>query len=347
MDFDYDDNNTNQSSLSHEEKYKILLTMGCGGFVAAIVCVIALGMALVLKLYKYAVHRLAMYQVMGALFFEVTCLLELAFIKYNGSNSFYHSFCSAVGFLIEYALLVKLMFTLCLTFHLFCFSIFHVSLNRLEILHILVSIITPLLFVWIPFINNTYGQAGAWCWITNWKRDQADKKLTIGEIEQYSLLYGPAIVSLSVAVIAVIVIIVVLVHRAYGCCNKVKNVNEQTPLLNEDKHKKVLKEVLPLIAFPVLSFLLYLPAFTNRLVGSISNRVSFISFIWGGLSLPLLSLLAGATLIIHILIIRCSKQKPKPLNDVTTIINVNDAFTTDTIASTAAKTFWEPSQEST
>ena len=129
MDFDYDDNNTNQFSLSHEEKYKILLTMGCGGFVAAIICVIALGMALVLKLYKYAVHRLAMYQVMGALFFEVTCLLELAFIKYNGSNSFYHSFCSAVGFLIEYALLVKLMFTLCLTFHLFYFSVFHVSLN--------------------------------------------------------------------------------------------------------------------------------------------------------------------------------------------------------------------------
>ena len=60
-------------------------------------------------------------------------------------------------------------------------------------LKFIVSIITPLLFVWIPFINDTYCQTGAWCWITNWKRDQADKKLTIGEIEQYSLLYGPAI----------------------------------------------------------------------------------------------------------------------------------------------------------
>ena len=65
--------------------------------------------------------------------------------------------------------------------------------------------------MWIPFVpingRSYYGQAGAWCWIKNWQNNRADQNLREGEIEQYVLLYGPAIISLSMAIIAVIVII--------------------------------------------------------------------------------------------------------------------------------------------
>ena len=86
--------------------------------------------------------------------------------------------------------------------------------------------------------------------------------------------------------------------------------NESTPLITSEnlRNKKVLKEVLPLVVYPILSFLLYIPAFINRLVGSFSNCVSFLSFIWSAISLPALGMFAGLTLIIHIIVLQCSSH---------------------------------------
>ena len=301
--------------------------MGAVGILSAIVCSVAVIMVVVLKLYKYAVHRLAMYQVIAALFHSLICVFELvSFTKDHCHIDVYNTgtaLCEAAGFLLEYGLWVKLMFTLCLTFHLFCFSVLHKNFQRFDIAHILVSVFSPFLFVWIPFVdffhNNNgrpyYGQAGAWCWIKNWDNNSADHNLPGGEIEEYILLYGPAIVGLIMANIAVIVIIVVLVHRAYGCCNnyRLNNeslINESAPLITSEnlRNKKVLKEVLPLVVYPILSFLLYIPAFINRLVGSISNCVSFPSFILSAISLPALGMFAGLTLIIHIIVLQCSNH---------------------------------------
>ena len=300
--------------------------MGAVGILSAIVCSVAIIMVVVLKLYKYAVHRLAMYQVMAALFYSLICVFELvSFTKDHCHIDVYQQYinttgtalCEAAGFLLEYGLWVKLMFTLCLTFHLFCFSVLHKNFQRFDIAHILISVFSPFLFVWIPFVpingRSYYGQAGAWCWIKNWQNNRADQNLREGEIEQYVLLYGPAIISLSMAIIAVVVIIVVLVHRAYGCCNYYQHNNESAPLITFRSgenlgNKKVLKQVLPLVVYPILSFLLYIPAFINRLVGSFSNCVSFLSFIWSAISLPALGMFAGLTLIIHIIVLQCSNH---------------------------------------
>ena len=343
----------NMASLTYEEKHQILVIIGLGAIVAVFVCLIAIGMLVLFKLYKYSVHRLAMYQVTAALFFAIVCSMKLVGITMDESSDSYHSFCIASGFLTEYSQCVKLMFTLCLTFHLFCFSVFHISLNRLEFAHIAISIITPLLFAWVPFIDDMYGQAGAWCWIKNWKNNTSDNKLKEGEIEQYTLLYGPAMLSQSLAIVAVIIIIVVLTQRAYGCCNCHIADGELAPLIKEEqisnlnKHKKVLKEVLPLVTYPILSFTLYIPAFINRLLGSISPCVSIISFIWTAVSLPLLSTFAGLVLIVHVTIIKCSPKSTKESHGHVqkALTYKTDVFTTYTVGATTGRTYWEPSSE--
>ena len=119
------DNNNSRScntSLTPDEKYQVILIMGIESVVAAVVCLVAIGMVVLLKLYRYSVHRLAMYQVLAALFFAITSVLQLSFINYDDDNASFKTFCSVSGFFLEYAIVVKLMFTLCLTFHLFCFS---------------------------------------------------------------------------------------------------------------------------------------------------------------------------------------------------------------------------------
>ena len=303
---------------------RILLSMSSVGAAAVVVCIFALIMALKFKLHKFFIHRLAIYQVLSASLYSIVCVLEVIFINYDGSSA-YHILCIIEGFLLEYTLWIKLMFTFCLTFHLFCLSVRHVKFAQLEAFYVLSSVFGPLLFIWIPFVSIngskiTYGLAGAWCWIQNWQNNNVSQKLKHGEVEQYALLYGPAISGLMLCGAAVLVIAVVLICRAYNCkCCRRNNDNESQPLLlNDDdliKKRKILREILPLIIYPILSFMFYIPAFTNRLIGSIQTqkKPNEMSFMWSAaISLPLVGLLAGVSLIVHILILKCPKNDAPP-----------------------------------
>jgi hypothetical protein len=333
--------NSSHSALSLHQKHSLLLAMGIIGIIGTVTCLIALGVVIVLKLWRFFIHRLAMYQVTAALFFGCVSVFQLS-VNYDYQHTSY-TLCVVAGFLLEYSLWVKLIFTLCLTFHLFLFSVFHFDLKRLEVAHLIVSIFFPLVFVWVPFIDGHYGRAGAWCWIQNWKNNSVENKTKTGEIEQYGLLYGPSIIALSLCTILVIVTITVLAYRA---CKS----SEFTPLIGD--HKKALREVVPLAVYPVLSFILYIPAFINRLIGTFCTEVYFASFMLGAVSIPSLSFFAGLTLILHVLILKCSKPKKKVVVNETFNGNaaadcINDVFTDfDEIPSTLAITQFEPPPES-
>ena len=311
----------------------ILLSMSSVGAAAIVVCFVALIMALKFKLHKFFIHRLAIYQVLSATLYSIVCVMEVIFINYRYDDddyrydNAYHIPCIIEGFMLEYTLWIKLMFTFCLTFHLFCLSVCHVKFARLEMFYVLSSVFGPLLFIWIPFVSISYhdkpsgiiyGRAGAWCWIRNWKiNNDTLHHLIPGVIEQYVLLYGPAISGLILCGVAVLVIAVVLTCRAYNCkCCRRDNDNESQPLLlNDDdlmKRRKILREILPLIIYPILSFMFYIPAFTNRLIGSKESNPNQMSFMWSGISLPLVGLLAGVSLIVHILILKCPKNDAPP-----------------------------------
>lgn len=343
--------NSTMSTLSNEEKYQILLVMGTGGIAAVIICTVALAMALMFKLHHYFVHRLAIYQVLAALFFGFVCVLETIFINYDKNHKVYAPLCEVTGFLLEYAVWVKLLIMSCLTFHLLCFSVCYTNFNRLEYAYILISIVIPLLFSWIPFIHGVYGPAGAWCWIQNWKEDCADNKLSEGEIEEYALLYGPAFICLSLASLFVFVIVIVLAWRAY--CHQSETDSVSVPLLDlrvAQKRKKALREVLPLVSYPILFIIFFMPSFVNRIKGAILKDASMSSFMWSAATTPCLSLFAGLALIVHIGLLKCRKQYFKnirysnngpgkeiqsPYVDIKT-----DIFTSETVASTNARSQW-------
>ena len=316
-------NCSNSMENNQLDNYSILLSMSSVGAAAIVVCLVALIMALKFRLHKFFIHRLAIYQVFSALLYSIVCIMEVIFIKHDNCI-----FCIIEGFMLEYTLWIKLMFTFCLTFHLFCLSVRHVKFARLEVFYVLSSVFGPLLFIWIPFVSISYhgkpsgiiyGRAGAWCWIQNWQNNTASQNLDSGETEQYVLLYGPAISGLILCGVAVLVIAVVLICRAYNCkyCRRNNNDESQPLLLNDNdlmKKRKILREVLPLIIYPILSFMFYIPAFTNRLIGSTQKKEkpNEMSFMWSAISLPLVGLLAGASLIVHILILKCSKNDVPP-----------------------------------
>ena len=345
----------NGSSLTESEKYYILLAMGTGGIAAVVICIIALAVVVFLKLYRYFVHRLAIYQVLAALFFGSVCIMEMFFINYDKNSHLYHPLCMIVGFLLEYAVSVKLMFMFCLTCHLFCFAVFYTNLQYLELLYVILSILVPLSFSWVPFIHEIYGQAGAWCWIQNWKGDCVKTKLPEGEIEEYALLYGPAFIGLTLAALAVIIIIIVLVYRAYCKCNDRSSADDTLPLLGDlEQRKKALREILPLVAYPILFIIFFAPSFVNRILGAVRKNVSYSSFMWSAITTPCLSLFAGLTLIVHIFILEFPKRQGTYVAanhgqhvdfSRSKVIKTN-IFTTDTVASTDGRSQWELLAES-
>ena len=78
-----------------------------------------------------------------------------------------------------------------------------------------------------------------------------------------------------------------------------------------------------------------------------------IGFMWSAVTLPLVGLFAGVSLIVHIFILECPKRKvgkkQQLLIDTRAaagIKNVTDLFTTETVASTAARSHFEPPPES-
>ena len=285
-------------TLTDQERRELLLAMGIMGAVSAVFCLVALLLVFCLKLYKHFCHRLAAYQVISSFFFSVVCSVQMIMIDYDRDPGLYEPVCEALGCLLEYTVWVKMLAMLWLTFHLFSFTVCYASLRRAEIVCALIVILSPLLFVWIPFANGAYGIAGAWCWIKNWNGDCMSSKFPVGEIEQYGLMYVPAFMSLVGAVLLIAIMIIVMLCRL-----KTSPSLELQPLVSDTKRKRALKELLPLVAYPVLFCLFLFPPFINRVYSDI-GKANMATFMASSVTIAALGLFASLTLILHVLVLK-------------------------------------------
>ena len=301
------------STFSKEQIDQILIALSTTGMASMVTCFIAISMVVLLRLYKKFAYRLALYQVLAALFFSLTLSLELLALHYQSKSMYFRRVCEAVGFLTQYSTWVKLMFTACLTFHLFCLAVFFKNFVKLEVVYVLISVFSPLLHVWIPFIKHSFGMSGAWCWIRGWKDDCAREKYTLGLIEQFALWYGPFFLVALVDALAIVVMVVMLAIRA-SKEKRCSSVSDMEPLLNQarDQKKEALKQLLPLLIYPLLFLMLILFALVDRMYGALAKSASYplaiihavFGLSWG--------LFAGLALILHLCLLKeWSKKKRK------------------------------------
>ena len=328
-------NNCNVS-FSNEQKTHLLIAIMSSGAVSTVMCSIAVLLVMCLKLYKYFVYRLALYQVVSCLFFSVAEALQMININYV-EDTYHINACRATAFLVTYTVWVKLLLTLCLVFHIFCLAVCLKNLKNLEIAYILVSVLFPCLIVWIPFIHNFYDLAGAWCWIRDWNNDCPSEKEIVGIIEQFTLWYGPLFVSLTLCLIAVIIIIIILIWKAY-LSYKIKS--EQPLLLKEYPNKTLvaLKELLPLLAYPIIFFVLALFPIIDRVYGAISPHGSYSLLLAHALTEASWGTFSALALLGHVLLRRNLRhQTAAPPSFTRNKIEGSTAvYTKETVASTNA-----------
>ena len=151
----------------------------------------------------------------------------------------------------------------------------------------------------------------------------------------------------------IIVTIGVLLYRSY--CRPVKEAAEYDPLLERqaEKQKKAFKEILPLILYPIIFTILFLPSLIERTYGAIVPETKrYYLFILQALTAPSWGLFVGVIVMIHVFILKCcgSPVNQKPHVPVSSfdrrIMEDNPVYTVDTVGSTDAKTYFSASHES-
>ncbi|KAL5509162.1 hypothetical protein EMCRGX_G004474 [Ephydatia muelleri] len=175
--------------------------------VSVLVCLLAAFLLRWLKLYKKLVYRLALYQVLSALAMASVGATQVVFINYDELSTIYRRLCTAIGFLWLYSQWTKLLFTMCVTFHLFCFAVLHKNLKKLEVLYVVTSLLVPALIAIVPLITHTYGLSpgGNACYIY--------ANTSVAFMERLALWDGPAMLMLIAASTAMVVMVTKLTSQ--------------------------------------------------------------------------------------------------------------------------------------
>ena len=279
--------------------------------VSVLVCLMAAILVFRLKLYKTLVYRLALYQVLSALVMSLVEALQAVFINYGDSPKIYRRVCIAIGWMILYAEWMKLLFTMWVTFHLFCFGVLHRNLKKFEVLYVVTSLLVPALIAVVPLITHTYGlhSDGDVCYIY--------ANTSVAFIERLALWDGPAMFILIAASTAMVVMVTKLTSQ-------VLRRSKYEPITDGDQFWKAVKQLLPLATFPVFFFIFEIPMLIfhiNTTQFSTPNEGMLIS--GPAVSVSLWSMASGITVIIHISVARICGRKRKEIKPIN--VNVSDS----------------------
>ena len=270
---------------------------------SVLMCLLAAILVLCLKLYKKLVYRLALYQVLSGLAFASVSTMEATFITYDVSSRLYGNICTAIGWLLLYTVCVKLLFTMWVTFHLFCFAVLHKNLKKLEVLYVVTSLLVPALIACVPLVTHTYefNPSVKICYIYA-------ANGSVAPIERLALWDGPAMFILMAASISMVVMVIKLASQVYRR-------SKYESIIDGDQFTKALKQLLPLAAFPVLSFIFEVPVLSLDIYlfyYSTPDELLVIFALY--MCVSLWTMASGATVIIHISVARTCGRKRKRIS---------------------------------
>ena len=248
-----------------------------------------------------------MYKVVSAMLVNFSYIV-FAINILQGHHSVRHVICLSAGFLLTYFLWINVLFTVIIMFHFFSLTVCLKNLKHLEVYYVVFLLLIPLVFLWIPFVNNSYGfNANGVCWIIDTNTNCSSN--TVGIIEQYTLWIGPCCFILAINVLAAVIVVIVLLCRGY--CNGKESDREPLLAHHTSQHKKAVMELIPLLMYPAI-FLFYEICLivlniehSKKRDYDIHAHVQLIYSVvipsWGMLSSIVLLLLIAAT--------KCSKKK--------------------------------------
>ena len=279
---------SHSGELSRDETWMFQIYLPVS-FISLLLCLAAVAVVCKQKLHKTLVYRLALYQVLSAMDFSIIWMiasLNILFYTYK------------VGVVLDSLLMgssfIKLMFTVWISIHLFALAVFHKNLQRLERLYVVSSLLIPLAVTIVLLGINLTSCAN--------NREQ--------------IIFIIIFAVLMLVSLVMVVMGTILCHRACRRRNAV--------LSEYDKqHKKALREMLPLLLYPIFFLLLATPLFAITVLNfekpdynfTYSNYTTTIytdtAFFWFGAAAPFWSFTTSLLLISHFCVVRCISNKKR------------------------------------
>ena len=175
-------------SLNPGQLEVLVVTTGCVGLLSYVASAFAIVAAIEFyKAHQVFSQRLVLYLLISTLVYSGILVVQSELIYQN-----IQEFCMTLAFLMQYAMRLKSSFIFWITVYLFTLAEFSHNLNKRkhEALYVVSSVLIPLPIAIVPLLTNTYGPAGAWCWIKG--TDSNCERLITGMTEQFALWYGPS-----------------------------------------------------------------------------------------------------------------------------------------------------------
>ena len=288
-------NSTEGNVLSYDIAFAAL------NFVSVCVCTLAAILVFVLKLHRKVVYRLSLYQVLASLAFAAVEVLQIISAQHNEIWEFDRA-CIAIGSLVVYTRWVKLLFTMWVTFHLFCFAVLHKNLKKLEVLYVVTSLLVPAVIAVVPLIITTYGLDldGSNCYI--YCNFNGTTSTYAAFIERFALWNAPATAILLAASIAMVAIVMKLSRT-------VRSRWKYEAITDSDQHWKAIKQLFPLVAFPMFFFVFIIPVLVFDIVSADNPVHNEALHLFVMIIIALWSMTSGVTLMVHISIAMCCTKK--------------------------------------
>ena len=144
---------------------RVAVVSSGSAMVSALCCIFVICLIFLLKKHYFFIQRIILYHCLAALFRSVALITHFHRLKYNDQSETSTILCSITGFLDQVTRWYLLLDYSVLTFTLLMTGVFHKNVARLERLYVALIFVLPLTFNWIPFINNSFGRSGSFCWI--------------------------------------------------------------------------------------------------------------------------------------------------------------------------------------
>ena len=281
----------NSCAFFEENDLKVIgLAQVVGGIMSILGCIIMLILIMVQRRFKTTTQRLLLYLNISILIASVVYVVRGA--GYGLLDKQF--FCAGIAYINQVCSASLLAVLCCFLLHLFLKALFEVRIKKMEILYIPTIFILPVLVSGIPFIKNSYGKSGPWCWIQG--KEGKCKKFQFGMIMQYSLWYGPLYTLTIIG--AVIYVISILALK--------KKLREQETRYTSDRERQkqqiTLRELNNFCWYPIILFFFSLVPLITHVSDSVKQDHAVVP-LW--IASAILQSLEGFAISIIFIIRKC------------------------------------------
>ena len=230
---------------------------------ASVACILAIIFILAFKGHKRFVHRLTLYLMVAALLEAVVSILAVIPVYVNGTvvavREGFEDFCAASGYLLMVTGWIPRLVICWIVLHLVLVSVFKHNANAIkckyEACGLAVVLILPAAITWVPFVKGMYGwsqQVGCWIKISESNCTYDYEGLTF----MFVFGYAPELFIVLAILISLGTIFTVICRRA---------VRQEQVFYQTSVHQRGLKEVLPLLLYPLIYLVLLTAIVATRI----------------------------------------------------------------------------------